>query len=267
MKGGYAMSDVITTWKIKKLRKEEVEELEDYVAVESPVNIYINNRHFVTIFASPQLLKELAIGHLISEGVINNIEEISEISIRNTNVLVTLKSSDIDLEEFKLFRMITTECTSLSNYVETLKTMSDLKIDSKLSVEPSKILEMMNKMNKMSKIYRKTGGTHVAALFNKDAELLHLAEDVGRHSAIDKVIGLALMNNCDLGNSILTNSGRITASMVFKAARTGIPIIASLSAPINSGLIAAEKIGITLVCFVRGHRMNIYTYPQRILLS
>ena len=145
--------------------------------------------------------------------------------------------------------------------------MSNLRIDSKLYVKADDVFKMIRKMSENSKIYRKTGGTHVAALFNKDAKLLYLAEDVGRHSAIDKAIGLALINGCNLTNSVLTSSGRITASMILKAARAGIPIVASISAPLNSGLIAAEKIGITLICFVRGKRMNIYTHPERILLD
>ena len=261
------MSDVITTWKIKRLRRGRIEHLEDCIAIESPINIYVNNKRFVTIFASPQLLRELAVGHLIAEGFINDIKEISQVSVRNNNVLVTLKSSSINLEEFKLIRSITTECTSIDNYIETLKNMSDLKINSKILVKADKIFEMITKMNEASKIYRETGGTHVAALFNKDAELLYLAEDVGRHSAIDKVIGLASINNCDLKNLVLTSSGRITASMVLKVARAKIPIVASISAPLNSGLIAAEKIGITLICFVRGKRMNIYTHPERILIN
>ena len=261
------MDNEITTWKIKRLKEDRVEELEDYIAVESPINIYVNKRRFVTIFASPQLLKELAVGHLVAEGIINSIEDISQIDVRSNNVLVTLSSSNIDLEEFKLLKSITTECTSIDSYIETLKSMSNLRIGSKLYVKVDDIFKMIRKMSENSKIYRKTGGTHVAALFNKDAKLLYLAEDVGRHSAIDKVIGLALINGCDLTNSVLTSSGRITASMILKAARAGIPIVASISAPLNSGLVAAEKIGITLICFVRGRRMNIYTHPERILLD
>jgi len=261
------MDNEITTWKIKRLKEDRVEELEDYIAVESPINIYVNNRRFVTIFASPQLLKELAVGRLVAEGIINSIEDISQIDVRSNNVLVALSSSNIDLEEFKLLKSITTEFTSIDSYIEALKSMSNLRIDSKLYVKADDIFKMIRKMSENSKIYRKTGGTHVAALFNKDAKLLYLAEDVGRHSAIDKVIGLALINGCDLTNSVLTSSGRITASMILKAARAGIPIVASISAPLNSGLIAAEKIGITLICFVRGKRMNIYTHPERILLD
>jgi len=265
--GGNIVNEVITTWKIKKLKEGKIEQLEDLVAVETPINIYVNNKRFVTIFASPQLLKELAVGYLIAEGVIGSVKEISQINIRSNNVLVALKSIDINLEEFKLLKSITTECTSIDNYVETLKTMSDIRIDSKLSIKASNIFKMIKEMNEMSKIYRKTGGTHVAALFNKDAELMYLAEDVGRHSAIDKVIGLALLNGCNLSNLVLTSSGRITASMVFKVARAGVPIVVSISAPLNSGLIAAERIGITLICFVRGRRMNIYTHPERILID
>ena len=146
------MDNEITTWKIKRLKEDRVEELEDYIAVESPINIYVNNRRFVMIFASPQLLKELAVGHLVAEGIINSIEDISQIDVRSNNVLVTLKSSNIDLEGFKLLKSITTECTSIDNYVETLKSISNLRIGSRLYVKADDVFRMIRKMNEKKNI-------------------------------------------------------------------------------------------------------------------
>jgi len=113
-------------------------------------------------------------------------------------------------------------------------------------------------------LFKLTGGTHASALF-EEGRLVALAEDIGRHSAIDKVIGIALQSNVDFSRCVLVSSGRQPADMVLKVARMDIPILASKASPIRSGIIAAKKTGVTLVCFVREQRMNVYTYPRRIL--
>ncbi|MEM2984055.1 MAG: formate dehydrogenase accessory sulfurtransferase FdhD, partial [Candidatus Jordarchaeaceae archaeon] len=104
-----------------------------------------------------------------------------------------------------------------------------------------------------------------AALFTGEGDLIHLSEDVGRHNAVDKVIGASLLSRVRLEKSFLVSTGRQTVDMVIKAARAGIPIVASLSAATSSGVSAAESTNITLIGFTRGRRMNIYTRPQRIL--
>jgi len=242
-------------------------EIEDYVAREVPVNIYVDRKHLATIFTSPQLLKELAVGHLIAEGIIDSVDDISQITMKGNNILITLKYANVDLESLKSFKLVTTECTTIENYVDSIKTMFNLSVDSEIRVRASRIFEMVRRINELARVYKRTGGTHVAALFNENAELLFIVEDIGRHNAIDKVIGLALLNGYDTSKTVMVSSGRISAGIVFKAARAKIPIIVSISAPLDSGLIAADKIGITLICFVRGKRMNIYTHVRRILLD
>jgi len=115
----------------------------------------------------------------------------------------------------------------------------------------------------MSKVFKTTGGTHSAAIF-ENGKLIAFAEDVGRHNAVDKVIGMAALGKTDFSKSVLVSSGRQPANMVLKAARVGIPIIASIAAPIYSGIEAARKTGVTLICFVRGQRINVYSNPERV---
>ncbi len=113
--------------------------------------------------------------------------------------------------------------------------------------------------------FRKTGGVHVAALYSAKGELVALSEDVGRHNAVDKVIGVGTAKKLDFENLFLALSGRLTGDIVLKAARMRIPIVASMAAAVDSGVEAAQLTGITLIGFVRGKRMNVYTYPERIV--
>ena len=115
-------------------------------------------------------------------------------------------------------------------------------------------------------LYRETGGCHGAAIFDIEGNLLCAKEDIGRHNAIDKVIGEMILNNHSFKNVFLISTGRLTSDSVLKAIRAKIPIIASISAPIESGIKLAFAYGITLIGFARGKRMNIYTHPERIEL-
>jgi FdhD protein len=117
----------------------------------------------------------------------------------------------------------------------------------------------------LAETFRKTGGVHVAALYSAGGELLSLSEDVGRHNAVDKVIGDGVTKNLNFENSFLALSGRLSGDIVLKSARMRIPMVASLAAAINSGVEVAQRTGITLIGFVRGKRMNVYTYPERII--
>jgi FdhD protein len=106
----------------------------------------------------------------------------------------------------------------------------------------------------------------VAAIYRGEGSLVALAEDVGRHNAVDKVIGMAALNRIDFGDCFLALSGRISGDVAFKAAKVGLPIVASLSAALSSGITTAEASKLTLAGFVRGKRMNIYTVPERIII-
>jgi FdhD protein len=131
-------------------------------------------------------------------------------------------------------------------------------------VNPETILEMVRELSKRSKIHMSTGGTHAAMLCSKEGKVLAFAEDVGRHNAIDKVVGSMLLNERTLLDCILISSGRQSGEMVQKAVQAQIPIVASMTAPLSSGIKLADLAGITLVCFARGTRLQIYTFPQRI---
>ena len=162
--------------------------------------------------------------------------------------------------------LITTACGSLSTPIYGNQ-LSSLKITSDIKLEAEKIWGLVRELNLRSEIYKKTGGTHSAMLCSFEGEVLSFAEDVGRHNAVDKVIGAGILGKVDLGECVLISSGRQSSEIVLKVARSGIPIIASVAGPLRSGIGIADATGITLICFVRGRRMNIYTHHERISVS
>ncbi len=256
------------------VKTRKLERKKDYVAEETPLHIFLNKKHHVTILCLPSLLKELAIGDLLSEGLIKTVKEIQEIRLENGGKCQIRLKPTVNVEKRisvsqPFSRLVLSACGSpdywpLSKLIDRLE-ITKLPLD--LKVEAKIVLESVRQLNVLAETFRKTGGTHVAALYSLKGELLTCAEDVGRHNAVDKVIGVAALKDLELSRCFIALSGRLTGDIVVKAARMRVPIIASIAAAVSSGIEAAQRTGITLVSFVRGNRFNILTYPERILTS
>jgi len=237
------------------------------VAEEKPLHVFLNRTYYATIFCSPSNLKELAVGHLLSEGIVKSVEEIEETRLKEEGVCHVKLKPGIELEKrLKLSkpfsRVILSACGSPSPYQYSGKRP---KITSNLKVKAEVILTCVNRLNSIAETFRKTGGVHAAAIYKRDGNLVAFAEDVGRHNAVDKAIGIGALNKIDFGECLLALSGRLTGDIVLKAARVGLPIVASLAAALDSGIMVAKNVGLTLIGFVRGKRLNIYSFPERIL--
>ena len=262
---------------ITRIKKQEKEELQDTVLIETPVDIIINSEPIANIICLRKDLKELAFGFLFSIGIINSADDVKEIKISelDNNIIITLQNSvKLDFDDFNMnpvSRVVDTTCGIPSpwrkvieksldnaNKTEILKTKDSIRMNSKT------IFSSIKKMQISTPIYRETGGCHGAAIFDFDGNLLSVKEDVGRHNAIDKVIGELLLKKHSFEKTFLTSTGRLTADSVLKAIKANIPIVASFSAAVESGIRLAFAYGITLIGFARGSRMNIYTHPERV---
>jgi FdhD protein len=247
----------------------KAQKITDYVAEESPLQLFVNNTFWATILCSPTNLRELAVGHLLSEGIVKSIDEIEEVILKETeNTCIVKLKPGIKVEDrigiSRLHaRVITSACGSGSPYQYMGKTP---KVESNLTVKAQVIFDSVNQLNFKAEGFRQTGGLHVAAIYKDDGSLVALAEDVGRHNAVDKVIGMAALNKVDFDGCFLALSGRISGDVAFKAAKVGLPIVASLAAALSSGITTAEASNVTLAGFVRGKRLNIYTVPERIII-
>ena len=245
----------------------KAQKTQDSVAEEIPLHLFVNKAYWATILCSPTNLKELAVGHLLSEGIIKSVKEIEEVTVKEAEGTchVQLRTGINAEDRVKLSRLhqrvITSACGSGSPYQFTGKIP---KVTSNLSVKAHVIFDCVNQLNFKAEGFRQTGGLHVAAMFHSDGSMVALAEDVGRHNAVDKVIGMAALNKVVFGECFLALSGRISGDVAFKAAKVGLPIVASLAAALSSGIVTGEAANLTLAGFVRGRRMNIYTVPNRI---
>jgi FdhD protein len=249
---------------------QTVEERTDYVAEETPIHIFLNKIHYGTILCSPDQLKEMVVGHLLSEGLLKSTAEIDNLVLKKDGKCLVKLKPDVDAEQRitksqRFARLVVSACGSPDYRPLSEAIASFPKLDVTPTVNAAVVSQSVLQLNTIAEKFRKTGGVHVAALYSTDGRLAALAEDVGRHNAVDKVIGAGATKNMDFRNLFLALSGRLSGDIVLKAARMKVPIIASLAAAISSGLEAAQLTRVTLIGFVRGKRMNIYTYPERIV--
>jgi len=243
------------------------QEIADYIAEEKPFYLFVNTTFWATILCSPTDLKELAVGHFLSEGILKSTGEIEEVVLKEPESTCYVKlKPEINVEDRVRIsrlhaRVIPSACGSGSPYQYTGKIP---KVKSNLKVKAQVISDSVKQLNFKAEGFKRTGGLHVAAIYKADGQLVSLAEDVGRHNAVDKVIGMAALNKVDFGACFLALSGRMSGDVAFKAAKVGLPIIASLAAALSSGIAMAESANLTLAGFVRGKRINLYTCPERI---
>lgn len=256
---------MITKRKILRIHimKGERIEKEDLIAADRLVNIFINGKHFVTLMASPKNIRELAIGHLLGQGIINRLGDIERVRVRGENVDVGTKTK-IRVEVPKFLKVVPSACGVSDDVLKLLGKLDIPKLKSKMRFKARTISDAFRLLHSVSRIFKKTGGTHAAALFARGGKLRFCMEDVGRHNAVDKVIGRGLLDGVDFTKSFMVSTGRLSADIVIKCARAGIPLAASKAAPLQSGIAAAELSGLTLVGFVRGGKLNVYTRPMRV---
>lgn len=262
----------MTATRVKGIRLEGPDSkgkvVEDDVALESPINIYTNDIHFLTIFATPHQLKELAIGHLIGEGIIDSVGEITNVEVDGTDVLLTVKKQDFQrrLDELKRIETIISSCGSTDDYLDILDKTNKPRVHSDYTLSAKQIGDMLRDWGKESRSLKRSISVHSAALA-VDGLMKYKIEDVSRHASVDKVIGLAAAHAIDFHHTVMFTTGRQTSDMVLKAARVGVPITVSLRGPIFSGIYAAQKTGVTYVSIASGKGLTVYAHPERIRMT
>jgi len=250
---------------IQRFNNDVIEDMDDIVIKESPITIIINNQELVTLLCSPVDLKYLAIGYLFSEGLLSDKNELKKISVDDEKGIVRLETaSDTQLQSDLPFkRLITSGCgrgASLYSLADA-QTLDEIKSDMKMSANA--IFALVKQFQNQSQIFKETGGVHSAALCDEQNVLI-FKEDIGRHNAVDKIIGQCVMNDIPMSDRIILTSGRISSEILFKVLKRNIPILISRSAPTNIGVKLATDLGVTLIGFVRGTRMNVYSHSWRI---
>jgi len=229
------------------------------VIEEIPMALFINGRHAMTAMMSPVQLEDFVTGYLYTEQIIKSVDEIESIRIEKNRMSVITKNL------FKVLgpkKTILSGCGGSTSYIDTEKLP---KIKSDYSISTANIWNSVKAVLN-SELHLLTGGIHIVALLDK-AKILAVSEDIGRHNALDRVIGFGLRNKIDLSKTWVIVSGRISSEMVRKCLIAGIPIIVSRGATTTLAVETAEKTGLTVVAFARSSKMLVYTHPQRVETS
>ncbi|MCX6290372.1 MAG: formate dehydrogenase accessory sulfurtransferase FdhD [Bacteroidetes bacterium] len=276
----------VASARIIKVNAGIVTETDDLLAAEEPLEIRLgyglaherNQKSISVTMRTPGNDFELALGFLFTEGIIRKRSEVAEIKYctdfnRHTNreniVRVELKE-DVEFDAGKLQRNFYTSsscgiCGKAS--IEAIRTVNGVQSSNKnfVPLNASFIQQLPAKLRERQHVFEHTGGLHASALFHSDGELVFLREDIGRHNAVDKIIGAALEKKMlPLDDHVLLLSGRAGFELLQKAAMAGIPVVAAVGAPSGLAVETAKEFDITLIGFLRENRFNIYSSPERI---
>ena len=245
--------------KIYKSDSDFLEEREDLIAVEKRLRVSVNGREVLSLYCTPFMVRELVVGMFMTEDIIKGGWCAERMSIEyGEDVLVDIPAEG---EVSTDGAVITSGCIGGITFP---KRLSLQKIEDPFQITAAALKELFRKFQSASDLYKLTGCVHSAAL-SDGAEILCLAEDIGRHNAVDKIIGYAILENIPFAGKIMLASGRLSSEIVSKCSKWGIPVVASRTSPTSLALDIAGQSGVTVAGFVRADRLNVYTSPQRIL--
>lgn len=258
----------ITQWEDGHIRT-----FQDTLAVEEPFEIRIHNLGSTTTMRTPGHDLELAAGLLFSEGIITSIDDISSLRCAEPDNGIPRNVVEVKLNHtpaessFSLRNSIAASGCGLCGKatIESMRARDFRAPGPDFRISPATLCRLPDALMDQQEIFSRTGGLHAAALVRSDGAIVVLREDIGRHNAVDKVIGWALRNNLALGEHLLLVSGRGGFEIVQKALVAGIPLLASVSAPSSLAVKLAREFGLTLIGFLRGQRFVAYSAGFRCL--
>lgn len=236
-----------------RLKDGSLDEVEGEVVREQPLVIYVGGKKFVTLLCSPHKLDSLVVGYLWLEGVITSIDDVARLEVSEVD-----GRADVTLTrevELPTERILTSGCGGGITFRIDPRLFPRLR--SSLKVRPEQLFQRMKGLYAQAVNYRASRGIHGAAIADGD-RLLVVAEDVGRHNAVDRVKGEALLNGVPTADGILLSTGRISSEMLLKAARMGVPLVASRTSPTEMAVGLAEQLGVTVVGYLRSESLNLY---------
>ena len=256
------MAKETDSFPILRVTEKDSRQSKDTVVRESPLTLILNNQELVTLLCTPAGLNYLAIGFLASEGLLKSKDEIKKVLVDDRNGVVRVETREDFASELLFKRFITSGCGRGASFYSAAD-VHEQKVESQIGISAIKVFTLVKEFQHRSQVFRTTGGVHSAALCNTKG-ILVFSEDIGRHNAIDKIFGECILKDIPTDDRIIITSGRISSEILLKIAKRNIPILISKSAPTNLGLKLASELGVTLIGFVRGQRMNVYANGWRI---
>lgn len=236
-----------------QVKSGRLDEVKGDVVREQPLTVYVNGERFLTLLCSPFQLEPLVLGYLWMEKVIAGLDDVTEIQISEID-----GRADVTLRHpvaLPTERILTSGCGGGITFRIDPRLFP--RIVSSLRVSPSDLSGRMRDLLREAVHYHASRGIHGAALADRDRVLL-VAEDVGRHNAVDKLMGQALQRGIATTDRILLSTGRVSSEMLLKAARMSVPIVASRTSPTEMAVALAEQLGVTVIGYLRGDSLNLY---------
>jgi FdhD protein len=266
---------------IKHWRGNEWQQREEQLTMEEPLEVRVDNQSVAVIMRTPGNDHELAMGFLFSEGVIQRAEDVSAVEMAHddeglplenvVNVVLCSPMQACAIQSqpaaFQRHFTVSSSCglCGKNSIADLLVSTPPLEMDS-FRISASTLYTLSEQLRTEQRVFQYTGGLHAAGLFTTTGAMVLLREDIGRHNAVDKLVGHGLLHGLyPYSNFVLLVSGRTSFEILQKALLARIPCVAAISAPSSLAVDLAEKSGITLIGFLRDQSMNVYTHPERVI--
>ena len=246
--------------RIVRYRGGSFETVEIPVVGEQPLTIFINGHELATLLCTPVKLDYLVLGFLSFEGIIRALDEVKSLEVFSEDGVADVRLTKTFIPPRR--RIVTSGCTGGITFgmpMEGVKTFHEEAI-----LHPEQPFDLMKQLYAEAHLYRESRGIHAAAL-SDGKRLLLVAEDVGRHNALDKIHGEALLQWIPTAGNILLSTGRISSEMLRKGAHMRTPFVISRTSPTSLAIAAAKRLGITVICYCRSEGFNVYSHPERLL--
>lgn len=251
---------------VVRVKRNSIERTDQPIATEIPFTISANGTEIVTLLCSPSELRELTTGYLYTSGLIAKASDVLEYSCDTKRWLADISLARDPDPKILEKRLYTSGCGKGVMYASIAEVSSRRPIETDLTVTREQVTEVAIWLQRCSELYRETGAVHTAALSVEGAIPQIWCDDVGRHNAVDKVIGTALADGIDLSRCVMVSSGRTSSEILHKAKRANISVSISRGAPTHQTILRARDMGVTIVGFARGGGFTVYSHEKRVAL-
>lgn len=234
---------------------------------EVPLTIFLNGREVVTLLCTARFPKHLAVGFLKSDALITSLDQLESVDIKDEGARIT---ADVRVRHDpwaggrEIHRSITSGCGKGTNFDRNVATISRRRVENDLRVTPAQILGLAGELKQRSTLYGRTRGCHNSSLCTP-GEMLIFREDIGRHNAIDMIVGQCFLEGIDTGDKMIVSTGRVASEILLKTVRIGVSVLASTAVATSFSVELARKIGLTLIGNIKADSFWVYNDPGRIV--
>ena len=254
-----------------RFRGGEAHAVEEPVIAEMRLRIEVDGERLVELMCSPRRVNALVLGFLYPEGVIDDLDDVASMRVCLPDALAEVWLAR-PAPELPARRIVTSGCTGGISFGAFLEELDRLALaPDRVRVAPERVYVALRQLYDHSALYNQSGGVHTSIMVDPTSPadpasgVLAVGEDIGRHNTLDKLRGEAMLRGIDTRGTLLVSSGRISSEMLIKAALMGAPIVGSRTSPTQLAVTLAERLGLTVIGYIRSASMNVYTCPERVL--